>query len=103
MIQGLLYRVQCNRNLFLNNKFDELLDMFGDRRCKSMIELGTGWDKEEDPRRTITIPMSPTLLLEKYNGEYHFGLNDMYGELNDNCYAEAIEKPTGIDEAIQGD
>jgi hypothetical protein len=44
-----------------------------------MIELGTGWDKEEDPRRTITIPMSPTLLLEKYNGEYHFSLSDMYG------------------------
>ena len=103
MIQGLIYKVQCNKNLFLNNKFDELLDMFGDRRCKSMIELGTGWDKEEDPRKIITIPMSPTLILEKYNGEYHFGLNDMYGELNDNCYAEAVSKPPGIDEAIQGD
>ena len=64
MIQGLIYKVQANKNLFLNNKLDELLDLFGDRRCKSMIELGTGWDKEEDPRRIITIPMSPTLLLE---------------------------------------
>ena len=89
--------------MFLNNKLDELLDLFGDRRCKSMIELGTGWDKEEDPRRTITIPMSPTLLLEKYNGEYHFDLNDMYGGQDDNCYAEAIVPPVGVDTAVQGD
>jgi hypothetical protein len=87
----------------LNNKLDELLDLFGDRRCKSMIELGTGWDKEEDPRKIITIPMSPTLLLEKYDGEYHFGLNDMYGGQDDNCYAEVIIKDPGIDTAVQGD
>lgn len=103
MIQGLIYKVQANKNLFLNNKLDELLDLFGDRRCKSMIELGTGWDKEEDPRRIITIPMSPTLLLEKYDGEYHFGPNDMYGGQDDNCYAEVIIKDPGIDTAVQGD
>jgi len=79
MIKGLVAKVQGNKDLFLNNKLDELLDQFGDRRCKSMIELGTGWDKEEDPRRIITIPMSPTLLEERYDGDYHFTLNDMIG------------------------
>jgi competence protein ComGC len=102
MMAGLIYKVTANKNLFLNNKLDELLDMFGDRRCKSMIEFGTGWDKEEDPRRTVTIPMSPTLLMEKYNGEYKFTIDDMFGDLGDNCYAE--ERVRNIhDIAVQGD
>ena len=65
-----------------------------------MIELGTGWDKEEDPRKIITIPMSPTLLIEQYNGEYHFGIADMFGGQDDNCYADAKIKDPGIDTAV---
>lgn len=102
MMAGLIYKVTANKNLFLNNKLDELLDMFGDRRCKSMIDFGTGWDKEEDPRRTVTIPMSPTLLMEKYNGEYKFTVDDMFGDMGDNCYAEAMVR-NRQDEAVQGD
>lgn len=51
MIKDLLAKVKDNKDIFLNNKLDELLDMFGDRRCKSMIELSTGWPLEEDPRK----------------------------------------------------
>ena len=31
------------KHRFLNNKLDELLADFGVRRCKSMIDLTTGW------------------------------------------------------------
>ena len=41
---------EFSERAFLNNKLDDLLEMFGDRKCKSMIELGTGWEKEVDPR-----------------------------------------------------
>lgn len=50
MMKNLLRNVKTNQDMFLNNKLDDLLNMFGDRRCKSMIEFGTGWEKEEDPR-----------------------------------------------------
>lgn len=103
MIHGLITRVQANKNLFLNNKLDELLNMFGDRRCKSMIELGTGWDKEEDPRKIITIPMSPNLLLDKYDRDFHFTKEDAYGVFDDNCYAEAKVRDPGVATGVQGD
>ena len=57
---GLLQKVKTNQDIFLNNKLDDLLFQFGDRRCKSMVELPTGWDKEDDPRQNITWPLSPT-------------------------------------------
>lgn len=45
----LLRQVKQNKQLFLNNKLDELICSFGDRRCKSMMDLGTGMDLEDDP------------------------------------------------------
>lgn len=62
-----------------------------------MIELGTGWDKEEDPRELITIPMSPTLLLTWYNRNFTFGANDYFGSQDNNCYAEGVTKDYPID------
>jgi hypothetical protein len=100
MMHGLLAKVQANKNRFLNNKLDELLNMFGDRRCKSMVDLGTGWDKEDDPRKIVTIPMSPTLLMDKYNKDFHFTRDDAYGDLNDNCYAEAAYRDPGVEQAV---
>jgi hypothetical protein len=43
MMRGLIAKVKGNKDIFLNNKLDELLNEFGDRKCKSMINLGTGW------------------------------------------------------------
>lgn len=43
MMGNLLKQVKHNKQLFLNNKLDELLAQFGDRKCKSMLDLGTGW------------------------------------------------------------
>lgn len=60
MMKGLLAKVKFNKDRFLNNKLDELLQDFGDRRCKSMIDLETGWAKEEDPRKITTWPLTPT-------------------------------------------
>ena len=45
--------------IFLDNKLEELLNIFGRRQCKSCIEFPTGWEKEEDPRRTNSWPLSP--------------------------------------------
>lgn len=50
MLKKIMNQIKGNKDLFLNNKLDELLSQFGPRRCKSMIGLDN--DKEEDPRRT---------------------------------------------------
>lgn len=102
MMKNLLRNVKTNQDMFLNNKLDDLLNMFGDRRCKSMIELGTGWDKEDDPRRVITWPLSPSKIAE-YDGEYHFTKADMIGGFEDNVYAEAKKKDPVYEVAVQGD
>lgn len=102
MMKNLLRNVKTNQDMFLNNKLDDLLNLFGDRRCKSMIEFGTGWDKEDDPRRVITWPLSPNTIKE-YDGEYKFTREDMIGGFEDNVYAEAKVKPTIYEVAVQGD
>lgn len=102
MMKNLLRNVKTNQDMFLNNKLDDLLNQFGDRRCKSMIELGTGWDKEDDPRRCITWPLTPSKIAE-YDGEYHFTKDDMIGGFEDNVYAEAKVKDPVYEVAVQGD
>jgi len=91
MMKGLLAKVKKNQNLFLNNKLDELLNEFGDRKCKSMINLPTGWPQEDDPREIITVPLSPAQA-EQYDGEYKFTKEDAYNLYDDNVYAEAKEQ-----------
>lgn len=59
MMRGLIAKVKGNKDIFLNNKLDELLNEFGDRKCKSMINLNTGWPTEQDPRKVVTWPISP--------------------------------------------
>lgn len=57
--------------------------MFGDRRCKSMIELPTGWPMEEDPRKIVTWPMTPEgykELSEEMTHRPKFTPEDAYGE-----------------------
>lgn len=61
MIAGLLRQVKMNKQLFLNNKLDELIHAFGDRRCSSMADLRSGWTLEPDPQERITWPVSPQL------------------------------------------
>ena len=101
MMKNLLKNVRSNQDMFLNNKLDDLLNLFGDRRCKSMIELGTGWDKEDDPRVCITWPLTPSKKAE-YDGDYKFTKNDMIGCFDDNVYAECKVKEI-YEVAVQGD
>lgn len=61
MMDGLLRQVKHNKQLFLNNKLDELIHSFGDRKCKSMMEFATGWGLEDDPQERITYPISPRM------------------------------------------
>ena len=51
--------------IFLDNKLEEMLTVFGRRLVKSCIEFNTGTEKEEDPRKVRSWPMSPT-------GEEHY-------------------------------
>lgn len=89
MMKGLLAKVRKNQNLFLNNKLDELLDEFGDRKCKSMINLETGWPKEEDPRQIYTVPLTPKGREQYADGDYKFTKDDAYDLFPDMCGAEA--------------
>jgi len=45
--------------IFLDNKLEELLNIFGRRQCKSCIEFPTGTILEEDPRKHRSYPLSP--------------------------------------------
>ena len=45
--------------MFLNNTLDDLLKMMGERRCKSMFELPTGWEKEKPLSIALTYPLAP--------------------------------------------
>ena len=102
MMTKLLRNVKQNQDMFLNNKLDDLLNLFGDRRCKSMIDLGTGWDKEDDPRLCHTWPLSPSKAAE-FDGDYKFTQADMIGGFEDNVYADVKVKDPVYDIAVQGD
>mmetsp|Transcript_21102 Transcript_21102/g.32700 ORF Transcript_21102/g.32700 Transcript_21102/m.32700 type:complete len:166 (+) Transcript_21102:5358-5855(+) len=73
--------------VFLDNKLEELLSIFGRRQCKSCIEFSTGQELEQDPRNNRSWPLSPRgeLLYEGMAGD--FSLIDFL--LPDNVYHEA--------------
>lgn len=82
LMDDLLRNVKHNRLLFLNNKLDELLNAFGNRKCKSMLDLGTGWPLEDDPRLAITWPCSPILredYAEQLGDGFRFTKEDAFG------------------------
>jgi hypothetical protein len=85
---------------FKDNKLSDLLQMFGGRRCKSMTELATGWPNEDDPRHVKTWPVSVTLFEElELAGFKKFTAEDSYA-LQDNCYAEGVNRNKGKDKNI---
>jgi len=47
------------REVFLDNKLEELLNIFGRRQCKSCIDFNTGTEMVEDPRKVRSYPLSP--------------------------------------------
>jgi hypothetical protein len=44
---------------FKDRKIDDLIEMFGKRRCESMLDLKRVWCEEEDLRRLESWPLSP--------------------------------------------
>jgi hypothetical protein len=83
--------------IFLDNKLEEMLNVFGRRLCKSCIEFNTGTEKEEDPRKIKSWPLSP-------KGEEHyrsmandFDLIDF--QLQNNVYADTAE-PTDMFKSV---
>jgi len=57
MLKSIMGKVKNNQDLFLNNNLDELFSKFGNRRCNSMTQFEN--EKEEDPRKTKSLPSSP--------------------------------------------
>lgn len=82
MLKSIMNQIKGNRDLFLNNKLDELLEQFGDRKCKSMIDFGS--DKEEDDRNIRSFPLTPKTK-KQYEGPFTFD----YLPREDNVYAES--------------
>jgi len=58
-LKSILAKIGKNRDMFLNNTLDDLLKMMGSRRCKSMFELPTGWEKEKPLSVAVTYPVAP--------------------------------------------
>lgn len=104
LMDDLVKSVRRNRALFLNNKLDELLVQFGGRKCHSMMDFGTGWNLEDDPRMVITWPVSP-MLIEEFGelGEIVFTKDDAYGNQANNVYADVRTKFMGMDFGTQDD
>ena len=80
--EALLSNAEVNK-LFVERKFDELIEMFGERMARS-DEMNR--DKQEDPRGVKTWPCSP-------------GTNKEAGELEplpdpypDNCYVQGLNE-----------
>ena len=63
--------------MFVERKFDELVELFGDRKAKSLYEFDR--DKTSDPRQVYTWPCSPSMMRD---GPIE-ALPDPYP---DNCY-----------------
>lgn len=86
--------------IFLDNKLEELLNIFGRRQCKSCIDFPTGWDKEEDPRRTNSWPLSRVAEENFIKRGDDFNLIDF--QLQNNVYADTAE-PTIMFESVARD
>lgn len=102
-INNLMKQIKANPPSFVDNKWEDLLQQFGGRRCKTMIELSTGWPDQEDPRHIKTWPISrdEEERMER-EGLKKFTADDAYA-LQDNCYAEGVNKIKGKDKNVQGD
>lgn len=76
----LLHKVKNSSSItFQTRKIQELTELFGERRCKSMFELSTGWLKEDDPRKIKTWPISRSGLEEmEAKGIKAFTLEDSF-------------------------
>ena len=70
----------------LNNKFDDLLFNFGDRKCLSMGEYEN--DREDDPREILSYPRTPP----GYRDEDRDFSNFRAFAPPDNVYAD-VKKP----------
>jgi|ERR1712021_118873 len=82
--------------IFLDNKLEEMLNIFGRRLCRSCIEFNTGTEKETDPRKVKSWPLTPTEE-EEYRKNLDFDLIDF--QLQNNVYAETAE-PTEMFKSV---
>jgi hypothetical protein len=58
-LQKKIQKISKSKSSFKERKLEDLLSIFGKRDCKSMIDLRTGHEKEEDPKESHSWPISP--------------------------------------------
>lgn len=98
-------KVKSNKALFLNNKLDDLLAMFGDRRCKSLddqilrmydddMKPPHAWDAY-DERVTQTAPLDAETK-KLYRKVHRFRPEDVLGDGR-----EMNDAATGMGQQIQ--
>jgi hypothetical protein len=68
-----------------------------------MLDLGTGWQLEDDPRMVFTWPVSPMLVGDYAEENVKFTKDDAFGAQANNVYADAKSKYMGMDFGTQDD
>jgi len=89
LLKGLMSKVKNNKALFLNNKLDDLIASFGDRRCRSMDDqilrlhdddrIGPDAWNAYDDRITMTAPLNHDVK-KRYDKVGLFGPEDAFGD-----------------------
>lgn len=79
---------------------EDLLIIFGVRKCKSFFEVRDGFEKQEDSREVYTWPISPGEETEMMKIDIKFNAADAYEQWN-NVYCEGVTKPKKKDMNIQ--
>lgn len=103
-MRHLIQQVKHNREANLNGRLDELVNEFANRKYKSCIIFDMHLQQEivEDPRKTITWPLTPVEAQHFKGQHYKFTLDDRYG-LQDNCYYESVLPVPVKDKNLGGD
>lgn len=101
LMDRIVSEIKKNKQLFLNNRLDDLLKAFGDRRCKSMVEGETGWQLEGDPRFAVSWPVTPGYIEE--DELVQFTEEDKYGHQANNVYADVNMRLLKINQGTQDD
>lgn len=88
----------------MNNRLDDLVNEFGRRKYKSCIIFDSHLQQEkiDDPRKTVTWPLTPEQIEKYSNMNIRHKPNDRYG-LQDNCYYESVVPIPVKDKCVDGD
>lgn len=71
-------KISKSKHYFKDRKMEDLLIIFGVRKCKSFFEVRDGFEKQEDSREVYTWPISPGEETEMMKIDIKFNAADAY-------------------------